>query len=584
MFRRKFIDKLKSRYLETGGMYDQTGQYQQGGAKVLNKVSKELEKASKMHKAQSVKIADLVDHIDKKQTGGVALPGGIAEPIPGSDAIEFSGATHNEGGIMMDPQTEVEDGETMDQVTMAKHGGKRKDYFFSSYLKKGGMSFADMHKQILQKGGTQKDINILARMQEVAAGRDPKKIAKTGGMKNKYQSGGLSDSQVWDVFGGPPTALDVNLAPSLYASNTQPQFNIDQPDLYTVSDDTRPPVTSPPSPPPSDMQRDYANYTANPGNDPYIDISAGDLTFEEYKKLRSQVADPNDPKVIAANKKADKEFDEYINTRNADLALREELWEKTRKGAVPTAAYVAGAAQAIPALYSFLHKQPPAEQSSYTPGFTSPVVADTLKTRKLERVNYNAQRSALNAGIRGGMKFIETSGGGPADIANMQALMSKNIAGQMQIDAAETKANNAIKNAEAQLAQQAEMDNVKRAQAASQFNAQMGRAEFARKDQIDALNAAARQKVKDDEEYMKYQGLAALASGMAGLTGDVLSYQGQERYAKAIGSEGIYQRDVMRNYLSREANRTGIPGVCEAGNCTTEQINKYISDTYNLKS
>ena len=66
----------------------------------------------------------LYNRMSQYQAGGVALPGGEMNPIPGSDAVEFSGQTHDEGGIMMDSQTEVEDGETMDQVTMAKKGGK----------------------------------------------------------------------------------------------------------------------------------------------------------------------------------------------------------------------------------------------------------------------------------------------------------------------------------------------------------------------------------------------------------------------------------------------------------------------------
>ena len=86
-----------------------------------------------------------------KQMGGVQpLPGGVMEPIPGSDAVVFKGNKHNESGmgsdsgIMVDETTEVEgggfgpngellEGETMDQVTM-KHGGNR-DYFFSDHLK-----------------------------------------------------------------------------------------------------------------------------------------------------------------------------------------------------------------------------------------------------------------------------------------------------------------------------------------------------------------------------------------------------------------------------------------------------------------
>ena len=130
----------------------------------------------------------ILKRLKKYNMGGAMLPGGMAAPIPGSDAIEFMGQTHDQGGIMMDPQTEVEDGETMDQVTM-KHGGKR-DYFFSSHLKKGGMSYADMHKNVLAMGGAQEDVDYLARMQEKAAGRDPNQVAKLGGVM-KYQRAGL---------------------------------------------------------------------------------------------------------------------------------------------------------------------------------------------------------------------------------------------------------------------------------------------------------------------------------------------------------------------------------------------------------
>ena len=131
--------------------------------------------------------------------GGVNLPGGTMEPIPGSDAVVFKGATHDQGGIGVDEQTEVEgggfapdgtplEGETMDKVVMSKGGPK--DYFFSDHLKKGGMSYAQQHKNILQNGGGQEQINMLAKMQEKAANRDPKQVAKLGGVM-KYEQGGI---------------------------------------------------------------------------------------------------------------------------------------------------------------------------------------------------------------------------------------------------------------------------------------------------------------------------------------------------------------------------------------------------------
>lgn len=76
------------------------------------------------------------------------------KPIPGSDAVEFKGRSHEQGGIMLDPMTEVEGGETMDKVTMKKGGVG--DYFFSQHLKMGGKSFAQRHKDILKNGGRQK--------------------------------------------------------------------------------------------------------------------------------------------------------------------------------------------------------------------------------------------------------------------------------------------------------------------------------------------------------------------------------------------------------------------------------------------
>ena len=130
--------------------------------------------------------------------GGQNLPGGNVQPIPGSDAVQFNGQTHDQGGIMMDSQTEVEDGETMDKVNMSKQGGP-KDYFFSSHLKKGGKSYAEHHKDILKGGGDQGSIDMLAKMQEKAAGRDPNKVsvARTGGYKRRYATGGTPERNIY---------------------------------------------------------------------------------------------------------------------------------------------------------------------------------------------------------------------------------------------------------------------------------------------------------------------------------------------------------------------------------------------------
>ena len=104
--------------------------------------------------------------------------------------------------------------------------------------------------------------------------------------------------------------------------------------------------------------------------------------------------------------------------------------------------------------------------------------------------------------------------------------------------------------------------------------------ETARKDQINAYNATARQKVKDDEEYQKYQGINTLGTNIAGLAGDYLSYKASERMARVMGSEGIYDRDAFRTVASKEISKSGIPGVCGGDTgipCTDAHINTFIT-------
>ena len=81
---------------------------------------------------------------------------------------------------MLDQRTEVEGGETMDKVKMKKEGGTMKDYIFSDHLKLGGTSFAKRHKDILKRGGSQKEIQELAKLQEKKANRTPK-VMEHGG-------------------------------------------------------------------------------------------------------------------------------------------------------------------------------------------------------------------------------------------------------------------------------------------------------------------------------------------------------------------------------------------------------------------
>lgn len=131
---------------------------------------------------KKVAIPNILATTNRRMGGTRQLDGGVAKPLPGG-ATEFIGKKHEQGGIKLDPRTEVEGGETMDKI-------QGSDYFFSSYLKLGGKSFAQRHKDILKQGGSQAELDRLAAIQEKAAGRDKYDL---GGERTKFQTGGPDD-------------------------------------------------------------------------------------------------------------------------------------------------------------------------------------------------------------------------------------------------------------------------------------------------------------------------------------------------------------------------------------------------------
>ena len=239
----------------------------------------------------------------------------------------------------------------------------------------------------------------------------------------------------------------------------------------------------------------------------------------------------------------DRQLD-YDPSESGDLTKVEQ--KKDRGARIPWQATAGMVAGVIPAAYSLFHKQPKAQQAGYTPGFTSPIIPERGKAPRLARYDYNQDIANVGSDVRSMNKYIETSGGGPANMVNKMMAFSKGQGAKNKIRAAETRANIGVQNTEAQLKQQMTLDNLKRSQNASIFNAQMSRAESARKDQIDESNTARRQKRTDDMEFQKYAGMTSLGESLQQGFGDILDYKADMHMADAIGSDtGVYDRSTL---------------------------------------
>ena len=543
-----------------------------------------------------------------KHGGAKQLRGGNISNLPGG-AVQFNGAKHAQGGIMLDKNTEVEGGgfgpngeplggETMDKINMKKHGGKAKDYIFSDYLKLGGKSFATRHKEILSSGGSQKKLQSLASLQEKKAGRSPK-IMQNGGDKAGEDStarqgttndllGGLAGYGTTDS--GLSGVEELNRAATA-AGNTQTQEEYeakvaDAERITAENAEKRGAAAEKGAVQERDIetgqiiyaQNDDVDTAENIGNwlgdregemlnlpekyqnsalfDKYKDDKGNfDTTKFESDAARKEFVDYYDnlPDHLVSGKFAGENatgryvFGDQWNTRRI---LQEELnpeaigeFQKVefeadipkevpgdipedpggssvtkRNRDVPLGAWLAGGAQLIPPAYALLTKP------KNVPGYAPQAYAKP----QLPRVNYNAERSSNASDMRAAMASIENNSAGPAGMVNMIAAMGKKREGDLKIGIAESRANKQLSVEEAQLGAQTSQFNIGQDAQAQTFNRKLQR-----------------EQIKDRREEV----LGALDAGaerIAGITGDVLDYKGQERLAEAISGEtGVLLRERL---------------------------------------
>lgn len=205
-------------------------------------------------------------------------------------------------------------------------------------------------------------------------------------------------------------------------------------------------------------------------------------------------------------------------------------------------------AQFIPAAAAYM------EGADYMspPDMVSPgaVVAGNIPKTHLDRVDYNDQLARNSADARAMDRFIETSGGGPANMMNKMAAYAAKQKGDLTIKANEERANAAIRNQEAALDAQRNQTNIANALDASKFNVQQGQsaAQFNAKAKmtVDEFNRGADAAVSD----RRLMALDSAVKTWAGMRKDKLQYDAQERLAQAIsGQTGVYDAEKYSREL-----------------------------------
>lgn len=469
--------------------------------------------------------------------------GSYMRPLPGG-AVEFVGPKHSQGGIMLDKNTEVEGGETMDKVKMKSNGGKAGDYIFSDYLKLGGKTFATRHKELLQAGGGQKKIQELAKLQEKVAQRegrdengprDPKNIMQVGG---EVEEGVIPNPEMLDEY---------SLAPDLaYARDFPEGQNRTDEGLYRRS---------------SGDQVTMAEVEDLKSNNPWYDWENFDPTNKEDVKAFQEAYNakvPEESRIKVDGKVGEQTVSAYIPYRRSqemssgdpepiptetpeqEIITQDTEEEKEKDVPVEDQKKVDLPKQRKDILLPYQLIGPAAELTTRYPQ-PEKVAAPVTGRIKLPRVNYNAERAALAGSTNAASRFIQNQAAGPGAIASQMAMVEKQRQGNIDLATQEARQNK-------QLASQEALSNLQ----ASQFDA----GEVARARQFNAIA----QNQRDQNEYEKRMlAFNQLGTNLAQFANDSRAYKAEQRMAKAYQIDNEYDRQVSFENALRDSRRKNSP-------------------------
>jgi hypothetical protein len=366
------------------------------------------------------------------------VEGGKIKPIPNSNDVEYLGDTHEEGGIKLDSRTEVEDHETGTKINGTQ-------YFFSRVLKTAkGEPYSQAHKAIasspsLDPISKKNLIKDLAREQEVAAGRDPKQIARTGGMQ-MYVDGGKKKEPVKKKKG------QLGYNPQSQFTNIEIPEEIANPQMTTAKYGI----------PIMDFKLGM-EYVIDPtsGKRVYLDPSRPE-TYNQMigitppKKLSEKEQFAKD---LAEREKAvlnQKDLDNAgganpynLNPKYNEPPLDPKKLDLSKTWLESHPAFIGGLAQLAGPAYAMLKPYKKSAAMTTAQGAAAPRLARVDKSGEME--DARRQQNAMNT-------YLKNNNLGPGKIIAMQNVATRTSDELLKISDAQDRENRGIKNAEAQIA------------------------------------------------------------------------------------------------------------------------------------
>ena len=268
--------------------------------------------------------------------------------------------------------------------------------------------------------------------------------------------------------------------------------------------------------------------------------------------------------------------------QNIDPNEKANIFQRMRQNMsmneVPPLTYLSAATQLAPAIYSLTHNQPAPDLVPFESGVTSPIVPGRLRAEKLSHINMDKARSSNEGAYRGMLRSIDQSGSGPAGMVQKMMAYNNMMQNELNISTQETAANKEISNQNVSITNQTNLHNQRMEQEAALGNAQMQQAEAQRLNEVNAINTAAKNKIKDDQEYMKYMGVISTAQGFGNLFGDMLAYKGDRLKAQGYDIDGTTQRMLLRQHLGKPLYAPD--GTVFSQSATQEDISNYYRTYY----